>query len=297
MSGAIRVNISTLEASAVIQADSTTQGALFPRMTSTQRDAISSPANGLVIYNTTTGALNVYNGATWEEVVSGTSVMGDVSGGSSSTDNGIARYDGTSGKLIQDSTSTIDDNGAMVLQRGAVMNESGADSDTRVEGDTDQNLLFVDASTDRVGIGTATPAVKLDVNGATNLNGTVTMADNTLERPLLKDYAETLTTVAATGATETLDLESGNVFDITLDASCTLTFSNPPASGRAGSFTLIVRQNGTGGWTLTYPASVKWAGGTPPTLSTAASAIDILSFVTVNGGTTWFGFLAGLAFA
>lgn len=125
----------------------------------------------------------------------------------------------------------------------------------------------------------------------------VTIPDTNLIRPVLKDYAEALTTVAATGATETLDLESGNVFDITLDASCTLTFSNPPASGRAGSFTLIVRQNGTGGWTLTYPASVKWAGGTPPTLSTAASAIDILTFCTVDGGTVWFGFLAGLAFA
>lgn len=46
-----------------------------------------------------------------------------------------------------------------------VFNESGADKDARFEGDTDANLLFLDASTDRVGIGTATPAAKLDVNG------------------------------------------------------------------------------------------------------------------------------------
>jgi hypothetical protein len=46
-----------------------------------------------------------------------------------------------------------------------VVNESGADVDFRVEGDTDANLLFVDASTDRVGIGTSSPSVKFEING------------------------------------------------------------------------------------------------------------------------------------
>ena len=44
-----------------------------------------------------------------------------------------------------------------------VINESGNDYNFRVEGDTDQNLLFVDAGTDRVGIGLATPNAKLTV--------------------------------------------------------------------------------------------------------------------------------------
>ena len=46
------------------------------------------------------------------------------------------------------------------------VNEQGADLDFRVEGDTDANLLFTDASTDRVGIGTSSPSEKLDVNGS-----------------------------------------------------------------------------------------------------------------------------------
>jgi len=45
-------------------------------------------------------------------------------------------------------------------------NEAGADVDFRVEGDTQANLLFVDASTDRVGIGTSTPSHKLEVAGS-----------------------------------------------------------------------------------------------------------------------------------
>jgi hypothetical protein len=52
-------------ASSVLDLESTTRGFLPPRMTSTQRDAIASPAAGLVIYNTTTNLLNVYNGTMW----------------------------------------------------------------------------------------------------------------------------------------------------------------------------------------------------------------------------------------
>lgn len=47
-----------------------------------------------------------------------------------------------------------------------VVNDPGADMDVRLEGDNDANLLFLDASVDRVGIGTATPGSKLTVNGA-----------------------------------------------------------------------------------------------------------------------------------
>ena len=55
---------------------------------------------------------------------------------------------------------------------GVIFNEEGvATGDLRIEGDTDVNLLFADYSTDRVGIGTATPATKLDVNGLIGLKG------------------------------------------------------------------------------------------------------------------------------
>lgn len=55
--------------------------------------------------------------------------------------------------------------GKFTLQGANVVNELGADVDQRFEGDTDQNLLFLDAGNDRIGIGTATPAEKLEVNG------------------------------------------------------------------------------------------------------------------------------------
>jgi hypothetical protein len=57
-------------ASAILNVNSTTQGVLFPRMTTTQKNAIASPATGLVVYDTTLNKLAVYTGATWETITS-----------------------------------------------------------------------------------------------------------------------------------------------------------------------------------------------------------------------------------
>lgn len=76
MSGIVDLKTSTAysgtgskSASAIIQADSTTQGMLPPRMTTAQRNAISTPATGLLIYNTSTKFYNWYNGTSWIEIV------------------------------------------------------------------------------------------------------------------------------------------------------------------------------------------------------------------------------------
>jgi len=55
----------TLDASAKLQVDSTTQGFLPPRMTDAERDAIATPAAGLMIYDTTNNQMNYWNGSTW----------------------------------------------------------------------------------------------------------------------------------------------------------------------------------------------------------------------------------------
>jgi len=75
-------------ASAILDAASTTKGFLPPRMTTTQRDAITSPATGLVIYNTTTSQLNYYNGTAWTALSSGGSTPTPVQETPSGTVNG-----------------------------------------------------------------------------------------------------------------------------------------------------------------------------------------------------------------
>lgn len=97
----------TLDASAILQANSTSRGFLAPRMTTAERDAISSPATGLLVYNTTTDAFNTYNGATWGAIGGGTTnlatdvtgvlaVSNGGTGASSLTLNGVVYGNGTS---------------------------------------------------------------------------------------------------------------------------------------------------------------------------------------------------------
>jgi hypothetical protein len=66
--GSMVVGGASVNASAKFQIDSTTKGFLPPRMTTTQRGNIGSPAAGLVIYNTSTNKLNFYDGTTWQEL-------------------------------------------------------------------------------------------------------------------------------------------------------------------------------------------------------------------------------------
>lgn len=102
------------------------------------------------------------------------------------------------------------------------------------------------------------------------------------------------TNSAATGAV-TLNLANGNVFNVTMTGNVTFTFSGA-TSGKACSFGLYLSQDATGSRTVTWP-TVKWAGGTAPTLTTTASATDVLVFESLDGGTTWYGSLVGANFA
>ncbi|HEX7632981.1 MAG TPA: hypothetical protein VF401_01500 [Candidatus Saccharimonadales bacterium] len=102
-----------------------------------------------------------------------------------------------------------------------------------------------------------------------------------------------LTTLSSGGATPSIDVSQGTVQDLTLTANATISFTGA-TTGRAVSFLLILRQDSTGSRTVTWPASVKWSIGTAPTLSSGAGKVDMLTFVTVDGGTTWYGALSGV---
>jgi hypothetical protein len=64
------IGASTPNSSAMLDVTSTTKGILFPRMTTTQKNAISSPAAGLVIYDTTLGKLCVRTSSAWQTITS-----------------------------------------------------------------------------------------------------------------------------------------------------------------------------------------------------------------------------------
>lgn len=105
-------------------------------------------------------------------------------------------------------------------------------------------------------------------------------------------YDETY--VALSGTTPAVDCAAGNVFSLSTTGNTTFTFTNPPASGTGYGFILKITAGGT--HTITYPASVDWAGATAPD-APASGETDVLGFLTYDGGTTWYGFLAGDAMA
>ncbi len=129
-------------------------------------------------------------------------------------------------------------------------------------------------------------------NGLLTLGTSIAMVDNIVSRAILIDYAEIQNSIGATGGgTQDIDIELGNVVSATVDTSAnTFTFSNPSVSGRGCSFTLILTNGGS--QTVTWPATVDWSGGNAPTLTT--SGRDVLTFVTLDAGTIWYGFISSL---
>jgi len=134
-------------------------------------------------------------------------------------------------------------------------------------------------SSGNVGIGTSSPGSALDVAGTLTVQGAIT------------EDAETLT-----GTATTIDLATATNFVHDLTGNTTYTFSNPATTGNATAFTLKVIQDTTAR-TITWPASVDWAGGTAPTLTATSGGVDVFVFYTIDGGTTYYGFTAGQAMA
>ena len=133
---------------------------------------------------------------------------------------------------------------------------------------------------------------KNDVANTFTANQTVTA------ELIANSYNETYAAVTSTSNATTVNCEAGNAFSHTLTENTTFTFSNPPASGTAFSFSLeLIQDASASGFTVTWPAAVDWPAATAPTLTATASAKDIFVFYTRDGGTTWYGFTAGQALA
>ncbi len=132
--------------------------------------------------------------------------------------------------------------------------------------------------------------------GANSFTGSQNLQDNELIRAKLRDYSETVSSPTISAGTLVLNLETSNIFTVSLNAAITtLTISNPPASGSGGSFTLIFTADGTAR-AVTWPAAIKWANGTAPALTSTSGKKDVFSCFSTDGGTTWLGFAGGQNF-
>jgi len=98
-------------------------------------------------------------------------------------------------------------------------------------------------------------------------------------------YATTHNILGSGSGSRTIDISLGNFVSATTTGTTTWTFSNPISASTAATGFVLELTNG-GSATQNWP-SVKWPGGTAPTLTT--SGVDILTFVTDDSGTTWRG--------
>jgi len=124
-----------------------------------------------------------------------------------------------------------------------------------------------------------TSAAALDVQQDLNVYGKTTVANLTAS---LENYTEKVVPIGNSSTTKTISLTNGNVQTCTLTGNC--VFTMPTAV--AGKSFLLFLYTGAGSFTASF-TSVKFPGGSAPTISTTASRTDLLSFI--SDGTSWFG--------
>ena len=113
-----------------------------------------------------------------------------------------------------------------------------------------------------VGIGTTAPAYKLDVAGDVSA----------------KRYLTTMPAAIDAAATTTVDLSTGNVFSLKVAANITtLTLKNPPT--QSATFVFKLSYSSSTAYTIVWPTTFLWSGGTPPALTCVSGKTDILSII------------------
>lgn len=192
----IGIGTTSPDTTAQLDVSSNSKGVLIPRLTELQKLLIKSPATGLLIYNTTAGKFQYYNGSTWESILGSSSSYWDKNGNdiykNSSGNVGI----GTSvpaARLSVDSSLMIDQSNS---NQGSLDRSSlyfGSDKSTGIarshlSGSSGRNglgfftknsrRLTID-STGKVGIGTINPLQTLHVSGNTYINGNVGIGSST----------------------------------------------------------------------------------------------------------------------
>jgi len=249
----------------VLQAQFTSLGAAAVTATAAEVNLIDG-------YTGTTAELNTLDvttqGTSEASKVLTADASGDVTIADGAYDFNVASHDGTNGLKLA---------GTLVTATATELNLIDGYTGTTVE------LNTLDVTTQ--GTAEASKVVTSDGSLVTNF------ADGVVQRPELKDYAETKTALSA-AATVDIDLTTGNVFTITPDQNTTFTFSNPSATGKSCAFTLVWTQDSSDR-TIAWPGTVDWAGGSAPDVTSGSGKIDIYTFFTLDAGTIWYGFQAG----
>jgi len=210
-------------------------------------------------------------------------IAGSAISGASITTGGVTGviYDGTQFQLLSEDQTVS----ALTIA------DESSDTTCFVSFSTAATGIYAPKSGTNLTFNSSTGALSPTSLGATALSGTITGAAQTIEDSVLKDTAETTVAKGNFGATPAWDVSAGNAQWGTVDQAITSsTMTNWPASGATGYLALEVINGGA--FSIVWPTSVDWVGGTAPTLT--ASGTDQLIFRSRDGGTTVLGWVAGL---
>ena len=125
------------------------------------------------------------------------------------------------------------------------------------------------------------------ISGGTVSNTPIDFQDQLATRPTLKDYSINGEVLGLLNANTALDFANANFFSATANANVTISFANASASNTLSGCVLALTNGGS--QTLTW-SNVAWSGNTAPSLT--SNGLDILVFVTYDGGTTVNGMVA-----
>lgn len=240
--------------------------------------------------------------------VSWTSVAGtgDVVGPASATDNAIVRYDGTTGKLIQNSAVTIaDTTGAIAGGVSIALGTAGASTGLATFSGATSGTVTVTAQatagSPTLTLPNASGTFAISASGALALSATTgaltvaaasTTATGTSEfattaeyrvgtdtgRSLVVDqvWASGALVGMTDGANIAVDMSLGFNFSVTLAGNRTLDNPTNTKVGQTGAF--VITQDATGTRTLAYGTNYEFAGGTAFVLTTTANAKDVIFY-------------------
>jgi hypothetical protein len=132
--------------------------------------------------------------------------------------------------------------------------------------------------------------VQYNNNGVFGASANLTFDGTSLVNPSLKAPRETLVIYTVSTATLTIQTEAASKFKLVLTTDLSdIRFSGLPAAGIYYTLRLFVIQDSVGFRLLTWPSSIRWGAGGPPTITQIPSAVDIYDLITLDGGATWFG--------
>jgi len=213
---------------------------------------------------------------------SNTPTAGAVAVGDGTTINFTAA--GNAGQVLTSNGAAVPtwtDNGSGTVTSASVVSANGFAGTVATSTTTPAITLTTSITGVLKGNGTAISAAVAGTDYVTP-TGTETLTNKTLTNPTVTNYVETPYSATPT-STITLDLANGTVQIITLGGNVTITM---PTAVSGKSFIMYLKQDATGSRTVTW-STVKWAGGTAPTITSTASRQDILSFFA--DGTNWYG--------